>query len=59
MAASPDPKGEWTTEEIMLAEVSDLNTRKVVTCTQTVSLHTTLFFVKLTAYKLRNRQTVL
>lgn len=28
MAAPPDPKGEWTTEEIMLAEVSDLNKRK-------------------------------
>jgi len=29
MAASPDPNGEWTTEEIMLSEVSDLNKRKV------------------------------
>jgi hypothetical protein len=54
MASSPDPKSEWTTEEIMLAEVSDLNTRKVVTSTQTVSLHTTLFVVKLTTDKLRN-----
>jgi len=37
MAAPPDPNSEWTTEEIMLSEVSDLNKRKVSIPSQNAS----------------------